>query len=116
MEHATWAHSMLVAFQVLCIACMLLAVLAALLDIPSVAAMASIVTNGVRESLEQLIPVAIVTTLLAFMLHDREISHAFPARSRFPATSVLRFFLSGKLLLPQLLDCCPCWYLTVWQC
>lgn len=104
VERATQAHSALVAFQVLCTACMVLAMLAALLDIPSVAAVASIVLLGARELLEQLIPVAIITTLLAFMLHVSEIAQGFLTRSRFPVTSILRFFLSGEQPLSQQLS------------
>lgn len=96
MKHAYQARSALTVFQVLCTSCMILGTLSALIDIPSVTAGVSTIIYGTRDVLEQLTPVALVTVLIAFLLHDDEGLNAYLMRSRFPAISMLRFFLTGN--------------------
>lgn len=99
LEHASLARSVLLVFQALSMLCMILGALSAMFQVPSVAAVASTAVLGAGQLLEQLIPVAIVTAIIAFMPHDGEIAWACLRRSRYPVTSMLRFFLAGALHL-----------------
>jgi hypothetical protein len=72
--------------------------LSALVEVPSVALLASTLACGVRHLLEQLIPVAIVATLIAFMPHDGSLIQMCRMRSRFTVTPMLRSFLTGASL------------------